>query len=171
MKTAPTVTLFTDGSCAPNPGVGGWSAVLQFPSYGRIMYGGFQYTSSNRMETYALIKALESLDRPHKVILYSDSRYLTQAINENKIKHWIKINQRGKNVANIDLWQQIHGFAKIHTIQAYWIPRKNNKLADRFARYMTKKVDQALLEVDTGYFECLKSKRESTNKNVCLTTY
>ena len=80
------VDIFTDGACRHNPGPGGWGAILKSESATKELYGGEIYTTNNQMELLAAIKALQSLKRPCRVSLYTDSNYVKQGITEWIIK-------------------------------------------------------------------------------------
>src|SRR5690625_7874052 len=74
--TKPDVQIWTDGACKGNPGVGGWGALLQYGQHEKEIYGGDPETTNNRMELQAVIEALNLLNRPCKVLLYTDSQYV-----------------------------------------------------------------------------------------------
>ena len=110
------VTIYTDGSARGNPdGPGGYGAVLQYVDpkgilHERELSAGYERTTNNRMELMAAIAALEALNRPCEVTLYSDSQYLVKAFQEHWIDAWIKKGwKRGKNepVKNVDLWKRL----------------------------------------------------------------
>ena len=84
------VTIYTDGACLGNPGPGGWVAILKYKDKRKELAQWFQLTTNNRMELLAIIKALEALKFPCQVDLYTDSRYVSNAINQNWIKKWQK---------------------------------------------------------------------------------
>ena len=154
-NSKPSVTIFTDGSCVPNPGVGGWAGILKYPDHEIEIYGGFQHTSNNRMEIIAFLKCLEMLPRPHIVELYSDSNYLVKTIQFNKLPHWIKASKNGKYIKNIDLWQKLQYFTDTHVISATWVKghstNKYNNRCDKLAREISVNTDPQLLEIDTEY--------------------
>ena len=162
----PVVVIYTDGACSPNPGVGGWAGVLRHQDYRTEIYGGFQHTSSNRMEMMAFIKCLETLTRPHTVRLFSDSRYLVTPLQQGKVKQWVKASDSGKFVKNIDLWKRILYYTRIHNIQAAWVKGHNknteNERCDQLARMMRTTKDKTKLEEDTAY---ITSARQA-NKDV-----
>jgi ribonuclease HI len=114
----PHVTIYTDGGCEPNPGVGGWAALLIFDDRQQELSGGDRDSTNNRMELTAVMSALESLPGPHQIDLYTDSQYVKQGITQ-WIKNWIKKDWR--DVKNPDLWQQLHAATQRHTIQWHWV--------------------------------------------------
>ncbi len=99
------IELYTDGAASGNPGPGGFGVVLKFKQHRREISGGFRLTTNNRMELLAVIVGLESVtskDLPVKI--FSDSKYVVDAINQNWIYGWKKTGF--KNKANVDLWQR-----------------------------------------------------------------
>ena len=86
----PKVEIYTDGGCEPNPGLGGYAVVLLHPKKRAEVSGGFRSTTNNRMQLYAAIRGLELLKQPCKVILYSDSQYLVEAISKGWAIAWKK---------------------------------------------------------------------------------
>src|SRR3954467_11639511 len=104
------VEIYTDGGCEPNPGAGGFGAVLLHPKKRLEISGGFRRTTNNRMEIYAAIKALELLKQRCKVTLYSDSQYVVNAMIEGwarawKKKGWWRTNK--ERAINSDLWERL----------------------------------------------------------------
>lgn len=124
------VQLFTDGAARGNPdGPGGYGAVLQFTDlkgqlYEKTLSAGYVKTTNNRMELMAAIAGLEALNRPCRVELYSDSKYLTDAFNQHWIENWVKNGwKRGKSgpVKNIDLWQRLLKAMENHHVSFHWV--------------------------------------------------
>ncbi len=118
------VTIYTDGGCEPNPGIGGWAAVLLYNGARKEIAGGERESTNNRMELTAAIQALESLTRPCKVELHTDSNYvrlgLTEWLPKWKRNGW----KRGKSgeVKNLDLWQRLEQAAARHEVRWSWVP-------------------------------------------------
>jgi len=140
--TLPPVTIYTDGGCNPNPGPGGWAAILLFPGRkARELTGSHPDTTNNRMELQAAIEALHALPEPHRVTFYTDSEYLRRGITE-WLPAWQKNDwQRGKReVKNRDLWQQLAEEVQRHPIEWRWTRGHTgdrwNERADRLARSM-----------------------------------
>lgn len=119
---AESVIIYTDGGCVPNPGVGGWAAVLLYKESRKELSGGDPESTNNRMELTAAITALESLKRPCSVILYTDSQYVRKGITE-WLPGWRKRNWRRKGgaVVNVDLWQRLDAAASPHSIDWRWV--------------------------------------------------
>lgn len=109
------VTIYTDGACSGNPGPGGWGAILQYGAHTRELSGGEKHTTNNRMELTGVIKALSLLKKPCEVELYSDSKYVIDALS----KGWVKNNK--KPALNPDLWEQLLKLCEIHTVHCHWV--------------------------------------------------
>jgi ribonuclease HI len=119
----PHVTIHTDGGAAPNPGPGGWAAILTFGDHEKELKGGEPDTTNNRMELTAAISALEALNRPCRVDLHTDSQYLrdgiTKYINNWKRNGWRTADR--KPVKNVDLWQRLDAALVSHQIRWHWV--------------------------------------------------
>ena len=143
------VDIYTDGACRNNPGPGGWGAILISKSATKELYGGEVYTTNNRMELLAAIRALQSLKQPCKVNLYTDSNYVKQGITEWIIK-WKRNGFRSakkKPVLNSDLWKQLDELSAVHKVEWYWVKghsgHPENERADALAN---KGVDEIIVE-------------------------
>ena len=145
MDTLSEVTLYTDGACSGNPGPGGYGVILRYVSpsgkeYEREYSEGFSETTNNRMELLAVCIGLEALTRPCAVTVYSDSRYVCDAVNEGWIWNWRRQDfRRGKTdeVKNIDLWERLLADMKTHQVRFTWIKghagHEFNERCDRLA--------------------------------------
>jgi ribonuclease HI len=120
--TRPAVTIYTDGGCDPNPGVGGWGALIIIGEKKKEMSGYDPHSTNNRMELTAAIEALNSLSEPSHVTLYTDSQYLQRGIDEWMPK-WLARNWRGSKgpVLNQDLWKALLAAAKPHQVTWRWL--------------------------------------------------
>ena len=118
----PRVVIYTDGGCAPNPGVGGWGAVLICGENQREISGGAPRTTNNRMELTAAIEALRALKRPCQVTVYTDSEYLKRGILE-WLPGWRKRNWTRKSGAlkNEDLWRELDRLITTHDVAWEWV--------------------------------------------------
>ena len=119
----PRVEIWTDGGCRPNPGPGGWGAILRAGGKERAISGAEAATTNNRMELTAAAASLEALKKPCRVILHTDSQYLQQGITTWQ-KSWVKRNWRtaeGKPVLNQDLWQRLLAAAARHQVEWRWV--------------------------------------------------
>ncbi len=118
------VTVYTDGACRGNPGPGGYGAILVYGAHEKELSGGEKSTTNNRMELSAAIAALEALKEPCEVTLYSDSKYLVDAINLGWLVSWQKQNYRrgtAKAVLNPDLWEKIAALIQKHQVTFVWV--------------------------------------------------
>ncbi|MDI9497830.1 MAG: ribonuclease HI [Bacillota bacterium] len=113
------VTIYTDGACSGNPGVGGYGALLEAGRYSRELSGSEAQTTNNRMELTAVIEALKLLKRPCRVEIHSDSAYVVNAFTKGWIENWLKRgwrNAAGQEVANRDLWEELLQVAAPHVV-------------------------------------------------------
>ncbi len=114
------VTIYTDGACSVNPGVGGWAAILMSGSYSKEICGSEPNTTNNRMELQAIIKGLKLLKQPCKVTVYSDSAYSVDAFLKGWIYGWMKNGWKTSSkddVKNVDLWQELLSLTKKHDVE------------------------------------------------------
>jgi ribonuclease HI len=120
---AAEVEIWTDGGCKPNPGPGGWAALLCFRGRERELSGAEPATTNNRMELTAAAAALEALRRPCRVVLHTDSQYVRNGITRWHTG-WVRRNWRnaaGDPVANMDLWQRLLAAEKRHAVEWLWV--------------------------------------------------
>ena len=102
------VTVYTDGACSGNPGPGGWGAILIYKGAEKELSGGEKHTTNNRMELTAVIRALALLKEPCAVTLYTDSQYISRALNEGWLKRWKSAGFTKKGgLKNADLWREL----------------------------------------------------------------
>lgn len=142
-----TVSIYTDGACRGNPGLGGWGAYLIYGDSDKKLYGGEAQTTNNRMEMMAAIEALKALKQPCYVKLYTDSRYLQQGINDWmprwKARNWL--NAQKKPVKNQDLWRELDQLINYHKVEWHWVKghsdNHGNDLADQLANQGADEVD------------------------------
>ena len=145
MNDLPHVTIYTDGACDPNPGPGGWAALLRSGDQEKELTGSEQATTNNRMELTAAVRALQELKRPCRVDFYTDSEYLQRGITE-WLPGWRRRNWRRKGgaLANVDLWQALDAAMQSHHIRWHWVRghagNRDNERVDRLARQAIQKV-------------------------------
>lgn len=141
-----TITLYTDGACSGNPGPGGWGAILEFQGTQRELSGGEDHTTNNRMELTAVIQGLQALKEPCIVELYSDSKYVIDALEKGwaeswRKKNWIKSDK--KPAQNPDLWEILLDLTHIHEMRYHWVKghgeNPNNNRCDELAVEQSKK--------------------------------
>lgn len=117
--TLQLIDIYTDGACKGNPGPGGWGALLRFGDQEKELFGGEAGTTNNRMELLAVIRALEALKRPCRVIVHTDSQYVQKGISEWihgwKKKGWVTAAKTP--VKNADLWKQLDALVGQHEIE------------------------------------------------------
>ena len=118
------VEIYTDGACSGNPGPGGWGAILRYQGREKELSGGEAQTTNNRMELTAVIRALEALKEPCAVELWSDSRYVVDALEKGwaeswRGKGWIKADK--KPALNPDLWETLLDLASRHELRCHWV--------------------------------------------------
>ena len=119
----PRVEVWTDGGCKPNPGPGGWAAILRFGEAEKELSGGESATTNNRMELTAAAEALEALTKPCDVVLHTDSQYVQNGITRWHTG-WVRKNWRnaaGDPVANMDLWRRLLAAAAPHQVDWKWV--------------------------------------------------
>jgi ribonuclease HI len=134
-----TVRIYADGACRGNPGPGGWGAILRYGAEEREIFGGEAHTTNNRMELTAVIRALETLKRPTRVEVYTDSQYVQKGISE-WLRDW---KRRGwktadkKPVKNRELWEALDELRSRHQVTWHWVRghagHPENERADRLA--------------------------------------
>ena len=134
------VEIFCDGACSGNPGPGGYGAILRYGGHEKELSGAEGDTTNNRMELTGAITALESLKRPCRVVITTDSQYLVKGMRE-WIDGWVKKgwkNSKKEPVLNRDLWERLLGLAKIHQIEWVWVRGHDghleNERCDELAR-------------------------------------
>ena len=139
-EDAQPVTIHTDGACVPNPGPGGWGALLEYDGKKRELYGGESNTTNNRMELTAAIEALNALKRPCAVDLHTDSTYVRDGITK-WLHNWKRNNWKTadkKPVKNAELWQALDEARKRHEVVWHWVKghagHDDNERADELAR-------------------------------------
>ena len=140
------VKLFTDGAARGNPeGPGGYGAILQYTDANGVLHekemsAGYKQTTNNRMELLGVITGLEALKKPCEVEVISDSKYVTDAFNQNWVENWIQNGWRTstkKPVKNIDLWKRLILLVGQHTVTFTWVKghdgHPENERCDRLA--------------------------------------
>ena len=144
------IVLYTDGACSGNPGIGGWAAILNYNGIEKILSGGENQTTNNRMELMAVIKGLEAIKEKCKVDIYSDSAYVVNAFLQYWIGNWVK-NDWKKNkgqVLNVDLWKKLLSLISQHDVTWHKVKghadNENNNRCDKIARGEIEKIRKTL---------------------------
>ena len=118
------VTIYTDGACSGNPGPGGYGTVLICNGIQKELSGGYRDTTNNRMEIMGVIKGLEAFKHTCKVTVYSDSKYVVDAIEKGWLANWKKnnwIKSNKEKALNIDLWKRLLVQMEIHDVSFRWV--------------------------------------------------
>ena len=147
-----TVTIYTDGACSGNPGPGGWCAILEYQGREKMISGGEESTTNNRMELMAVCVALEALKFDGSdVTVYSDSKYVVDAVTKGWLFSWVKKRFAGKK--NPDLWMRFLRVYRHHNVRFVWVKGHadtvENNRCDQLA--VAAANDKAHLLEDTGY--------------------
>lgn len=134
------VDIYTDGACRGNPGPGGWGTILVYNGIEKEMCGGEKETTNNRMELTAVIEGLRALKESCDVTLYSDSKYVVDALKLGWVYMWKQRNWRksdGKKALNDDLWKELVEEYEKHTVTLVWVKGHNghsyNERCDKLA--------------------------------------
>lgn len=135
-----TVYIYTDGACSGNPGPGGWGAILCYKGTEKALSGGERQTTNNRMELTGVIAALSVLKESCDVELYSDSKYVIDALEKGWARSWKKrgwIKADKKPALNSDLWETLLSLCDKHTVKCHWVKghadNEYNNRCDRMA--------------------------------------
>jgi len=118
------IELYSDGACSGNPGPGGYGVILKYKDITKELSGGAPETTNNRMELTAVITGLKALKEPCEVDLYSDSKYIIDAVTKGwavswQANNWIKSDK--KKALNSDLWEQLLALLQIHNVRFHWV--------------------------------------------------
>ncbi|MDR2651268.1 MAG: ribonuclease HI [Prevotellaceae bacterium] len=151
------ITIYTDGAARGNPGNGGYGVIMISGKYRKEISEGFAHTTNNRMELLAVIVALENIKAKNSnVTIYSDSKYVVDAVNEGWLKSWEKMHF--KNKKNPDLWIRFLKVYKRHNVKFVWIEghagNPLNELCDKMAVEASM---QSNLQEDKGYIQSLEN--------------
>ncbi len=136
------VDVYTDGACLGNPGPGGWAFIIKYQN-GKIdeFHGSEKYTTNNKMELTAAIKALMYINEKTKINIYTDSKYLKDGItiwiNKWKINGWKTSNK--KDVKNLDLLKLLEKKIKTHEIEWYWVKGHSDNILNEKVDMIAKK--------------------------------
>lgn len=155
IKKMKKVTIYTDGACLGNPGPGGYGVVLLYNGHRKEISGGFRLTTNNRMEIYAAIAGLSVLNCSCEVILYTDSRYLADAMNKGWVKRWKAkgwMRNKKEKALNVDLWEKLLELCDRHVVKFVWIRgHDGNPENERCDELSTLAARQKDLPIDEGY--------------------
>lgn len=151
-----TVTLYTDGACSGNPGLGGYGGILIYNDIKKEYSGSELQTTNNRMEVLAVIVGLKQLKYPCKVEIYSDSAYTVNAFVNGWIYAWKKSGWKkadGKVVSNIDLWEELYSLSQTHEITFHKVAgHADNELNNRCDELARKAITELRKSLPEDYF-------------------
>jgi len=154
-RSLPEVVIYTDGGCEPNPGAGGYGVVLVHPKKRTEVSGGFRKTTNNRMEIFAAIAGLELLKQPCRVTIYSDSKYVVDAMMSGWVVAWKRKGwwrTKTERPENVDLWQRLEALCQTHQVELRWLKGHAGDLEnERCDQLAMKALREANLPVDDGY--------------------
>ncbi|MCI8341743.1 MAG: ribonuclease HI [Firmicutes bacterium] len=149
------VDIYTDGACSGNPGKGGYGVVLLYKGHRREISEGFVLTTNNRMEIMAVIKGLEALKEKCEVTLFSDSKYVVDAVEKGWAEKWEKNGWKKSSkekALNIDLWKRLLALLRFHSVKFVWVKghadNVENEKCDELARTA---IISGNLKEDVGY--------------------
>lgn len=151
------VYLYTDGACSGNPGPGGYGAILVYNGHEKVLSAGYRETTNNRMELLGVIVGLNALTQPCRVQLYTDSKYVSEAIEKGWARSWQENGWRKKDkkpAKNPDLWEELLALLDKHDVVIHWLKghagHEYNERCDKLA--VAAYLGENLLE-DTNYEE------------------
>ncbi len=151
--TKPAVTIYTDGAARGNPGPGGYGIVMLSGPHRKELSEGYRLTTNNRMELLAVIVALETLKIPGSdVTLYTDSKYVADAVEKGWVFNWVKKRFKGKK--NPDLWMRFLDIYKKHRVKFVWVRGHNNNILNERCDQLAVEASMGNnLKEDAGYLE------------------
>jgi ribonuclease HI len=152
------VLVYTDGASRGNPGPGGYGIVMMAGKHRKELSQGYRKTTNNRMELLAVIVALESMKKPNlEIAVYTDSKYVVDAIEKKWVFGWQKKNFKGK--ANEDLWRRLLNVYPVHRVKFNWVKgHAGHPLNERCDELATLAADEGLLKIDQAYENLLARK-------------
>jgi len=151
MSDPAVIEIYTDGSSRGNPGPGGYGVILKSGPHYKELSAGFRETTNNRMELLAVIVGLEQIKRaPANVVVYSDSKYVVDAVEKGWLKGWVVKGFKGK--ANPDLWRRFLKIYQQHHVEMKWVKGHNNHPQnERCDELAVQASFQRDLLIDSGY--------------------
>lgn len=145
------ITIYTDGASSGNPGPGGFGTILLYKQHRKELSEGFRLTTNNRMELLAVIKGLEALKGDgHRVTVYSDSKYVVDAVEKGWLWNWEKKAFKGKK--NQDLWVRFIELFKRHKVSLKWVKgHDGNPMNERCDELAVTAAAGSRLQIDEGF--------------------
>ncbi len=154
------INIYTDGASRGNPGPGGYGILLEYQGHVKKMSEGFQLTTNNRMELLAVIIALETIkESGHEVVVFSDSKYVIEAVNQGWVFNWEKKAYKKKK--NSDLWKRFLKIYRKHNVKLIWVKghagNEKNEICDELAVSASHATN---LKTDQGYESMMGNQKE-----------
>ncbi|MDB9821611.1 ribonuclease HI [Flavobacteriaceae bacterium] len=149
-----TIHIYTDGSALGNPGPGGYGIIIEWvgKNYIKESSRGFKYTTNNRMELLAVIEALEMLkQRPMDVLVFSDSKYVIEAVDKKWVFGWVKKQFKGKK--NPDLWKRFLAIYAQHNVRFQWVKGHNDHPQNERCDYLAVTAAKNMAVEHDRYYE------------------
>ena len=155
MSTQTAIIIYTDGACIGNPGPGGYGVIVEQAGKRREYASGFAKTTNNRMEILAAVIGLEALATDAKVTLYSDSKYLVNAVNKDWLARWQAnrwMRNKREKAVNIDLWKRLLKQLARHQVTFRWVKGHAGHAANERCDWLANQAAHGKsLPPDTGY--------------------
>ena len=147
----PKIKIYTDGAARGNPGPGGYGVILEYQGKTKELSEGFRLTTNNRMELLAVIVGLEEIkNSKYEIIIYSDSKYVVDAVNKNWVFNWEKNNYKKKK--NPDLWKRFLKIYRQYNVQLKWVKGHAGHTQNERCDYLAvESSNRTNLQVDTSY--------------------
>jgi len=149
------VLIYTDGACLGNPGPGGYGVIIESNGLRTEKSGGFSLTTNNRMEIMAAICGLESVRKPSKIVLFSDSQYLVNAMSKGWVHKWKAqrwMRNKTEQALNSDLWERMLVLISKHEVEFRWVRgHSDHKLNERCDQIANEAAKNKPIQKDTVY--------------------
>lgn len=149
------VTIYTDGACSGNPGAGGYGVVLMYGAAKKELSEGYRKTTNNRMELLAVIKGLEALKEGCRVNLYSDSKYVVDAMEKGWVVKWKQndwMRNKKEKASNVDLWERLLPLLEKHQVKFIWVKgHADNPWNERCDELARMAIQSGMLLEDENY--------------------
>ena len=161
---AAKVIIYTDGACRGNPGPGGWGVLLRYKDNEKQLKGAESETTNNRMELLVCIEGLKALKFPCNVTIYSDSKYVVQAVEDGWIRGWMArgwVTKSKEPVKNKDLWLEFISYLNKHTVSMVWVKgHAGNKENERCDLLATEHAAKSDLPADEAFEQFLEAEKD-----------
>ena len=145
------ITIYTDGACIGNPGIGGYAAIIQNRTE-TLISGGYKHTTNNRMELLAVIKSLEHIKEKSEITVYSDAKYVVNAFQLGWVNSWQRTNFKNQKILNVDLWKRLIELSNFHKVTFRWVRgHDGNPTNERCDKLAAKAARSVNLSIDFGY--------------------